>query len=49
MSLKNNEMEKYDYIIKFDIFESLFNNKKLNIINNSKDNDIYSNLFFVLV
>ena len=46
MSLKNNEMEKYDYIIKFDIFESLFNHKKLNIINNSKDNDIYSNIFF---
>ena len=46
MSLKNNEMEKYDYIIKFDIFESLFNNKKLNIIYNSKRKDIYSDIFF---
>ena len=48
MNDENEEPYDYDYIIKFDTFQNLFNNKKLNYKTISKGGEIFSSLYYCI-
>jgi hypothetical protein len=46
--MNNEDQEPYDYIFKYDSFRNILNNKKLNFIVNSKENEINSPIYYCI-
>ena len=46
--MNNEKQEPYDYIFKYDSFRNILNNKKLNFIVNSKENEINSPIYYCI-
>lgn len=46
--MNNENQEPYDYIFKYDSFRNILNNKKLNFIVNSKENEINSPIYYCI-